>query len=108
MKAKATVSVGELRLFSGEDVQLACSVPEDPLADWTYKWLFEDYDLPVSSTELYSVNKALVMQRGSYRCQGEKTISSWPYVVSSLPSDPIKLYVDGKSICAIFHLQVMR
>lgn len=97
MKAKATLTLGELRLFSGEDLQMTCSVPDDPLADWTYRWLYEG-EL-VGTTEVYSLNKARVQQSGSYTCQGEKPIESWPYIVSSAPSDPLTIYVDGKCLC---------
>lgn len=97
MKAKATVSLGEARLFSGEDVQMTCSVPDDPLSDWKYQW-FRDGIL-LSSTEVYSLEKAQVLQSGNYTCQGEKIIKDWPYIVSSVPSDPLKIYVDGKCFC---------
>lgn len=96
MKAKATVTLGESRLFSGEDVQVTCSVPDDPLSNWIYRWFLDGVFL--SSTEVYSINKARIQQSGKYTCQGEKTIKSWPYIVSSAPSDPLDIYVDGKCL----------
>lgn len=94
VKAKATVSLGKPRLFSGEDVQMTCSVPDDPSSNWTYEW-FHDGEL-LSATEVYSLNKAQVLQSGNYTCKGLKTIKAWPYIVPSIPSDPLKIHVDGK------------
>lgn len=93
VKAKATVSLGKPRLFSGEDVQMTCSVPDDPSSNWTYEW-FHDGEL-LSATEVYSLNKAQVLQSGNYTCKGLKTIKAWPYIVPSIPSDPLKIHVDG-------------
>ncbi|KAF4076755.1 hypothetical protein AMELA_G00218740 [Ameiurus melas] len=93
VKAKATVSLGEPRLFSGEDVQMTCSVPDDPSPNWTYEW-FHDGEL-LSAIEVYSLNKAQVLQSGSYTCKGTRTIEAWPYTVSSIPSDPLEIHVDG-------------
>lgn len=96
-KAKATVTAGESRLFSGENVQMTCSVPDDPDADWTYTWFYENTLL--SSAKVYNLNNALVTQSGDYSCQGEKTITSWPYIVSANRSEPLNIYVDGKCLC---------
>lgn len=97
MKAKATVSLGEPRLFSGEPLQITCSVPDDLLSNWRYQWFRNGVLL--SSTKVYSLEKAQVQQSGNYICQGEKSIPDWPYIVSSIPSDPLKVDVDGKCLC---------
>ncbi|XP_060761262.1 high affinity immunoglobulin gamma Fc receptor I-like [Neoarius graeffei] len=93
VKAKATVSLGEPRLFSGEPLQITCSVPDDLLSNWRYQWFRNGVLL--SSTKVYSLEKAQVQQSGNYICQGEKSIPDWPYIVSSIPSDPLKVDVDG-------------
>ncbi|MCJ8744835.1 hypothetical protein PDJAM_G00123290 [Pangasius djambal] len=93
VKAKATVSLGEPWLFSGEDVQMTCSVPDDPSPDWSYQW-FHDGVL-LSSTDVYSLKKARVQQSGTYTCQGERPLKVWPYSKLSILSDPLNIHVDG-------------
>ncbi|XP_076837069.1 high affinity immunoglobulin gamma Fc receptor I-like isoform X1 [Brachyhypopomus gauderio] len=91
--ALAQVTGGELRLFSGEDVQLRCSVPEDPLSSWRYQWFLNG--VLTSSAEVYHLKNAHVLQTGSYTCQGEKDLKEWPYLISSLQSDLLNVHVDG-------------
>ncbi|XP_060730931.1 high affinity immunoglobulin gamma Fc receptor I-like [Tachysurus vachellii] len=92
-KAKATVSSGHQQLFSGEDVQLTCSVPDDPSSSWKYQWFHDGVSL--GFTTVYSIKKARVQQSGSYTCQGQKAITTHPYTQSSVLSDPLKIHVDG-------------
>uniref|UniRef100_A0A8B9LH10 Ig-like domain-containing protein n=1 Tax=Astyanax mexicanus TaxID=7994 RepID=A0A8B9LH10_ASTMX len=91
--AKITVQTGEARLFSEEDVQLNCSIPDDPGANWKYHWF--QYGKRLKTTEVYSFKNAAVQQSGNYTCQGEKDIEAWPYSLNSLPSEPITVHVDG-------------
>lgn len=91
--AKATVSLGKPKLFSGEDVQLDCNVPDDHSSSWLYRW-FRD-GVPLSSNKVYSIKKARVQQSGSYTCQGRKQIKTWPYSIMTNPSDPLKIHVNG-------------
>ncbi|XP_022518339.2 high affinity immunoglobulin gamma Fc receptor I [Astyanax mexicanus] len=91
--AKITVQTGEARLFSEEDVQLKCSIPDDPGANWKYHWF--QYGKRLKTTEVYSFKNAAVQQSGNYTCQGEKDIEAWPYSLNSLPSEPITVHVDG-------------
>lgn len=101
VKAKATVSFGEPRLFSGENVEMTCSVPDDPLSDWTYEWFHNDLKL-FSSSEVYNLEKAQIRQSGNYTCRAEKAIEAWPYSVTSTPSDPLEIDVDGKCFSATY------
>lgn len=94
LKAKATVSSGHQQLFSGEDVQLTCSVPDDTSSSWKYQWFHDGVSL--GFTTVYSINKARFQQSGSYTCQGQKAITTQPYTQSSVLSDPLKIHVDGK------------
>ncbi|XP_072524615.1 high affinity immunoglobulin gamma Fc receptor I-like [Salminus brasiliensis] len=91
--AKVTVHSGEVRLFSGEEVQLTCSVPDDPAAKWSYHW-FKDGNL-LKTLEVYDLKNAAVWQGGNYTCQGEKEIDTWPYSLKTLISEPLSLQVDG-------------
>ncbi|XP_062843869.1 high affinity immunoglobulin gamma Fc receptor I-like [Trichomycterus rosablanca] len=91
IKAKATVTTGEQRLFSGEDVQLTCGVPDDLSSSWMYQW-FHDGE-PVNSWQVYHLRNARVQQSGSYTCEAQKGF--WPNVVTALQSDPINVHVDG-------------
>ncbi|KAI5626413.1 roundabout-like 2-like [Silurus asotus] len=93
VKAKATVSLGDHHFFSGQDVEMTCSVPDDPLASWTYEW-FHEGKLE-SSSEVYQLKKARVLQSGNYTCKGQKAITDWPYTVETIPSDPLNIEVDG-------------
>ncbi|XP_027009111.1 high affinity immunoglobulin gamma Fc receptor I-like [Tachysurus fulvidraco] len=93
LKAKATVSSGHQQLFSGENVELTCSVPGDPSSSWTYQWFHDGVSLGFKS--VYSIKKARVQQSGSYTCQGQKAIRNQPYTQSSVLSDPLKIHVDG-------------
>ncbi|XP_026796962.1 high affinity immunoglobulin gamma Fc receptor I [Pangasianodon hypophthalmus] len=93
VKAKATLSLGELWFFSGEDVQMTCSVPDDPSTDWSYQWFLDGVLL--SSTNVYSIQKARVQQSGNYTCQGQKLLKEWPYSMLTIPSNPLKINVDG-------------
>uniref|UniRef100_A0A8B9LDE8 Ig-like domain-containing protein n=1 Tax=Astyanax mexicanus TaxID=7994 RepID=A0A8B9LDE8_ASTMX len=77
--AKITVQTGEARLFSEEDVQLNCSIPDDPGANWKYHWF--QYGKRLKTTEVYSFKNAAVQQSGNYTCQGEKDIEAWPYSI---------------------------
>lgn len=92
--AKATVSLGDPKLFSGEAVQLDCNVPDDHSSSWLYQWFHDG--VPLSSNKVYSIKKARIQQSGSYTCRGRKQIKIWPYSIMSNPSDPLKIHVDGK------------
>uniref|UniRef100_A0A3B4BTX8 Ig-like domain-containing protein n=1 Tax=Pygocentrus nattereri TaxID=42514 RepID=A0A3B4BTX8_PYGNA len=93
VRAKVKVSAGEARLFSGEDVQLSCSVPDQPEPKWTYHWFRDEESL--GSWKVYHLQKSQVQQGGNYTCYGEKDIETWPYSAETLPSEPHTVYVDG-------------
>ncbi|XP_036411931.1 low affinity immunoglobulin gamma Fc region receptor III-like [Colossoma macropomum] len=93
IRAKVKVSMGEARLFSGEDVQLTCSVPDQPAPKWTYHWFQNEVSLGIF--DVYRLQKAQVQEGGNYTCYGEKDIDTWPYSVQTLPSEPLTVHVDG-------------
>ncbi|XP_058274112.1 high affinity immunoglobulin gamma Fc receptor I-like [Hemibagrus wyckioides] len=93
LKAKITVSLGDPQLFTGEDVELSCSVPEDTFSRWRYQWFHNGVSLGYQN--VFSIVKARVQQSGTYTCQGIKSIRTQPFRELSVLSDPLQIHVDG-------------
>lgn len=94
LKANITVSLGDPQLFTGEDVELSCSVPEDTFPRWRYQWFHNGVSLGFRN--VFSITKAQVQQSGTYTCQGIKSIRTQPFTELSVLSDPLQIHVDGK------------
>ncbi|KAK3534786.1 hypothetical protein QTP86_024749 [Hemibagrus guttatus] len=93
LKAKITVSLGDPQLFSGENVELSCRVPEDTFSSWRYQWFHNGVSLRFGN--VFSMTKARVQQSGTYTCRGHKAIRTRPFTELSELSDPLKIHVDG-------------
>lgn len=89
LQASITVSMGDMRVFSGEDLRTSCSVPDDPSPYWRYKWFQNGDDIG-----FYNSSEAWIKASGKYSCQAEKDLKKWPYLVNTLPSQPLHLHVD--------------
>lgn len=86
---------GELRIFSGESVQLRCSIPDDHRSTWSYLWFRGSEQLPQSGERLV-LWKARVQQSGKYYCQGLRDTAVGN--IRTLQSLPLEINVDGKSL----------
>lgn len=91
--ASITVSKGSMRVFSGEDLRAACSVPDDPSQPWRYSWFRDGQDMG-----FYNSSEAWIKHSGKYTCQAERDVKKWPYILNTLPSPPLELHVDRKSL----------
>ncbi|KAI7800426.1 high affinity immunoglobulin gamma Fc receptor I-like [Triplophysa rosa] len=87
--ASITVSKGSVRVFSGDDLRTACSVPDDPSQRWRYRWFRDEQDMG-----FYNSSEAWIKHSGNYSCQAERDMKKWPYILSTLPSPPLQLHVD--------------
>ncbi|KAM6933114.1 high affinity immunoglobulin gamma Fc receptor I-like [Xenentodon cancila] len=80
------------RIFSGENLQLRCSLPEDYNTTWTFQWFRGSQLLPPSG-QIFKLWNAKVQESGKYSCQG-----IWDTVVGNIktqPSLPVEINVDG-------------
>ncbi|XP_066514092.1 high affinity immunoglobulin gamma Fc receptor I-like [Hoplias malabaricus] len=94
VRARADVTSGEARLFSGEDVTLGCSVPDHPETEWKFLWFRNGVPLSVQTQNL-SLKNIPVQKGGNYSCRGEKDIDIWPYSLMTMTSEPLAVHVDG-------------
>ncbi|XP_051963412.1 high affinity immunoglobulin gamma Fc receptor I-like [Xyrauchen texanus] len=87
--ANITLSKGEIQVFTGEDLKITCSVPEDPSSSWRYKWFRDGAEIGLDG-----FREIRIEHSGEYSCQAEKDTEKRPFVLSTLPSLPLNLHVD--------------
>ncbi|XP_061575447.1 high affinity immunoglobulin gamma Fc receptor I-like [Cololabis saira] len=92
---RATVEIvsGTSRIFSGENLQLRCSIPEDYNATWTFQW-FRASELLPQYGEIFKLWNANVKESGKFSCQG-----IWDTItvghMKTQRSLPVEINVDG-------------
>ncbi|KAM6987473.1 high affinity immunoglobulin gamma Fc receptor I-like [Tautogolabrus adspersus] len=91
-RAHAELVSGDLRLFSGERVQLKCSIPIVHTLSWNYLWYRGSEQLQQGGEHLHLWNTK-VKDSGKYYCQGvRETIVG---DIRTLQSLPVEINVDG-------------
>ncbi|XP_069562421.1 high affinity immunoglobulin gamma Fc receptor I-like isoform X1 [Brachyistius frenatus] len=91
-RAAVNIVPQESRIFSGESLQLICSVPADTRTSWKYLWFKGSEKLPHSDREL-SLWNTNVRDTGKFYCQGWRdTAVGNIYTMKSLP---MEINVDG-------------
>ena len=87
---------GDSRIFSGEDVQLKCSIPDVYKSSWIYQW-FRGSEQLMQTGEHLVLWKARVKDSGKYHCQGVRdTVVG---IIKTLQSLPVEINVDGTILC---------
>lgn len=81
--------VGGVRIFSGENVQLKCTVPDE--ATWRYLWFKGSEQLPQSGETMY-IWRAQFRDSGPYCCQAVKEKTGRKSQKSRL----LEITVDGR------------
>ncbi|XP_075892313.1 Fc receptor-like protein 3 isoform X1 [Nelusetta ayraudi] len=87
VRATVEIVVGDGRIFSGENVLLKCTIPDE--ATWSYLWFKGSEQLPHSGQNLF-LWKAQFRDSGTYYCQGVREMT-----IKTQKSQPIEITVDG-------------
>ncbi|XP_044057909.1 Fc receptor-like protein 5 isoform X2 [Siniperca chuatsi] len=83
---------GDSRIFSGESIQLKCSIPDVHKSSWDYLWFRGSEELPQIGEHLF-LWKANVKESGKFYCQGVRdTAVGNIYTLQSLP---LEISIDG-------------
>ncbi|XP_056296964.1 uncharacterized protein LOC130210567 isoform X2 [Pseudoliparis swirei] len=91
-RAVVEVASGDSRIFSGESVQLKCSIPDVHKFSWHCLWFKGSEQLPQSGEHLF-LWKTKVQESGKFYCQGVRdTIIGQ---IRTLQSIPLEINVDG-------------
>ncbi|XP_070761696.1 high affinity immunoglobulin epsilon receptor subunit alpha-like [Enoplosus armatus] len=83
---------GESSIFSGESVELKCSISDPNQATWSYRWFRESKQLPQKGENLI-LWKAHIKESGKFYCQGARDTIVGD--ILSLKSLPVEINVDG-------------
>ncbi|XP_041851028.1 high affinity immunoglobulin epsilon receptor subunit alpha-like [Melanotaenia boesemani] len=91
-RANVKMVLGNLRIFSGETVQLRCSVPVTYSSDWSFLWFRGSEKLAQTGDTLilWNIN---VKESGKYSCHGERQSVVGP--IHTQRSLPVEINVDG-------------
>ncbi|XP_075892314.1 high affinity immunoglobulin gamma Fc receptor I-like isoform X2 [Nelusetta ayraudi] len=87
VRATVEIVVGDGRIFSGENVLLKCTIPDEAI--WSYLWFKGPDQLPHSGQNLF-LWKAQFRDSGTYYCQGVREAT-----IKTQKSQPIEITVDG-------------
>ncbi|CAF97406.1 unnamed protein product [Tetraodon nigroviridis] len=82
---------GDFRIFSGEGVELRCTVP-DHMSTWQYRWFKGSEELHYHG-QIFVLWKARVDDTGKYSCQGVRDTVVGD--IRTLQSVPVEIIVDG-------------
>lgn len=83
---------GDFRIFSGEGVELRCTVP-DRMSTWQYRWFKGSEELHYHG-QIFVLWKARVDDTGKYSCQGVRDTVVGD--IRTLQSVPVEIIVDGE------------
>lgn len=86
--AAVEITVGDVRIFPGENVRLKCTIADQ--ATWSFLWFKGSEQLPQYGENLF-IWRAQFRDTGFYHCQGVRGATT------SQKSPPLEITVDGKS-----------
>uniref|UniRef100_A0A1A8BBE5 Ig-like domain-containing protein n=1 Tax=Nothobranchius kadleci TaxID=1051664 RepID=A0A1A8BBE5_NOTKA len=91
-RASIEVVSKSLRIFSGENVQLKCVIPDIYFSTWKYLWFKDSMQLP-QTEETLRISHAHVKSSGKFSCQGKRETAIGD--IQTRPSLPVEVSVDG-------------
>ncbi|XP_037533739.1 high affinity immunoglobulin epsilon receptor subunit alpha-like [Nematolebias whitei] len=80
------------RIFSGESLQLRCSIPDAYMSTWSFLWFRGSNQLPQTGETIRLWN-VKVKESGKFSCQGARETDMG--TIKTKPSPPVEISVDG-------------
>lgn len=108
-RASVKIDSESSRVFSGESLQLRCSIPDAYMTTWSFLWFRGSNQLPQTgeTIRLWNVN---VKESGKFSCQGARETDVG--TIKTKLSLPVEISVDGRILfdptikCLFLHLQL--
>ncbi|XP_061734079.1 high affinity immunoglobulin gamma Fc receptor I-like [Nerophis ophidion] len=91
--ARLEVTSGHSRVFSGEQVQLRCSISDSHNSTWDYLWFKDSKRLPQNSETPTLTLRGSIAESGAFQCQGVRDTAVGD--IFTLKSPPVDINVDG-------------